>query len=433
MDHHPVDEALTPSTSLDELHISPQQQCDPTTPADLNSSSDPQSPAPSPTPTPLQPQAQAQTQPQPHSQSQSQPQPQPPTPLNVSQQPTSTDSTPTPTSLVQDTPSPVAPADTLQVLQLKAQLAQQQKVLMEINMEKERYLLDTQRLNEMIFKVKEKTLQRQEERKQLEINYDKHLRSLRATNDDTETIKLRLQQLKQNIDELATDLVTHGDHAQATRALRTFWLNLHKSIERMGDPLPPQRIKMLTEKFIMDVLVQNMNLTRFPGLSVSRHYDAMLEFFEIHDPSSSIRLRQELTMVMISKNQPNTDIHQALHMATLSNWKFLYSGLTEAYPFVYKQDKSDGKMYYGSKVRTLVEQAMFLGFAMKGQELDITAAETQEQSQSFDPEFMVDEDGQTAGVVEFCICPPFVVYADHPRPIEKGRVLCFTPPSTAVI
>ncbi|KAI9020881.1 hypothetical protein CLU79DRAFT_816835 [Phycomyces nitens] len=390
MDHHPVDEALTPSTSLDELHISPQQPCDPITP-ELNSPIDP--------------------------------------PLNVT--PTSTDAPKTPTNVVQDT-SPVVSPDTLQVLQLKARLAQQQMVLKNVNSEKERYILDTQRLNETIAKVKDKTAQRQEERKQLEINYDKHLRSLRATNDDTESIRLRLQQLKQNIDELATDLVTHGDHAQATRALRTFWLNLHKSIERMGDPLPPQRIKMLTEKFIMDVLVQNMNLTKFPGLSVSKHYDALLDFFEIHDPSSSIRLRQELTMVMVSKNQPNTDISKALHMATLSNWKFLYSGLSEAYPFVYKQDKADGKMYYGSKVRMLVEQAMFLGFAMKGQELDITAAETQEQSQLFDPEFMVDEDGQTAGVVEFCICPPFVVYADQPRPIEKGRVLCFVPPLTPV-
>ncbi|KAI7865952.1 hypothetical protein BDF14DRAFT_1819527 [Spinellus fusiger] len=312
---------------------------------------------------------------------------------------------------------------------LKAHLAHQQKVLHDYYAEKEHYVQESERLTEAIAAITEKTYQKQLEREQLQQNYETHLQSLRATKDTVDTIRVRLHTIKQNIASLATELIEKADPSVATHALQTFWLNLREPIERMGDPLPSPRIKMLTEKFIMDVLVQNMNLSTFPGLTIGQNYKTLIDFFEDYDPCLSIRLRQEITRVVVSKNTPGTEIHQVLRQAVLSNWKFLYAGLTKAFPFVYQQDKADAKMYYGSKVQMLVEQAMTLGFAMKGQEVDITAAETREQLQAFDPDFMVDEDGQMSGIVEFCICPPFVLYTETPRPIEKGRVLCSIPGS----
>ncbi|KAG0171157.1 hypothetical protein DFQ28_000236 [Apophysomyces sp. BC1034] len=320
--------------------------------------------------------------------------------------------------------TPIEPSPA--VTKLRAQLSKQRMVLDNMTFQKKQYQQDNDMLTEKIAKLKEKIQHRLQEKAQLEKKYNDYLQSMRATNDNLETITEKLRQLKQMISGVATDLLGHADPVTATRALCTFWLNLHEPIKKLGSPLPVDRMKMLTEKFMMDVLVQNMNLNVFPGLQVSSEYNELQSFFENHDPPFSIRLRQELALVVVSQNKPGSDVFRSLHQAVSANWKFLYGGLVKAYPYIYQHDKNepDVRKHYGGKVQVLVEQAMSLGFAMKGQEFDIAAADTRELTQEFDPELMEDEDGQGSGVVEFCICPPFVVYTEHPRTLEKGRVLC---------
>ncbi|ORZ05061.1 hypothetical protein BCR42DRAFT_443915 [Absidia repens] len=322
--------------------------------------------------------------------------------------------------------SPSAPKVHPMVAQLKAQLYQQRHILNNLEVERSQYKIDIQSLNDRLGQMKTKIQQRSEARQQLETNYREHLQSMRATSDDLESISLKLKQLKAKIRTLADELLEQVDPVTATNALRTFWLNLSDCIEGMGSPLPLHRVRLLTEKFMMDVLVQNMNLNVFPGLSVTDHYNDLSFWLEKYDTSFSTRLRQEMALVLVKKNTTGNDIHKKLHEAVQANWKFLYGGLIKAYPFMYHFDKheSDTRKHYGAKVQVLVEHAMALGIAMKGQEVDVAAAETRERAQHFDGALMIDEDGQSSGIVDFCICPPFVVYGPEVYTLEKGRVLC---------
>ncbi|CAO3618639.1 unnamed protein product [Cunninghamella blakesleeana] len=313
------------------------------------------------------------------------------------------------------------------VAQLKQQIYQQRHLLDTLEVERSQCKIDIQSLQERVNQTKIKSQQRAEAQKQLEGNYHDYLKSMRATPDDLKSIKQKLKQLKAKIRELADELLEQADPLVATQALRIFWLNLRDCIETMGDPLPLHRVRMLTEKFIMDVLVENMNLNLFPGLSQMDAYNEMAGFFEKYDNEFSIRLRQEMALVIVkNKNIRGSDVSKEISVTNQHKWRFLYSGLVRAYPFIYQFDKQEPNFsqHFGAKVHNLVELSMEIGFAIKGQEMDIAAAETKEKVQSFDPLYMVDEDGQTSGIVEFCICPPFVVYGNNNIVLERGRVLC---------
>ncbi|KAI8147712.1 hypothetical protein BJV82DRAFT_593069 [Fennellomyces sp. T-0311] len=325
------------------------------------------------------------------------------------------------------------------VAPLKAQLERRKRLLENLQVEQQQYQSDNKILSERIEALKAKQEQRRTDMKQLQDNFDKHVRSLRATNDDLDSVGEKIKSLKENINDLASVLVERGDAEAATKALSTFWLNLNSAIEEMGCPLPKHRLQMLTEKFMMDVLVQNLNLNVFPGVEIVDAYNQLQYWLEdnISDQNAAfpVRLRQEVALVVFkTETDKESDVYRSRHSALQNNWKYLYSGIVKAYPFVYQHDKAepDVRRHYGAKVQLLVDQAINLGLAIKGQELDVTAAAVTEGEQVFDPELMVDEDGQTSGTVCFCVCPPFVV--GNPAPIKtllKGRVLCNLSPKSA--
>lgn len=315
---------------------------------------------------------------------------------------------------------------------LKTMLACQRQVLQDLTAEHEQYEQEIKSLEERVEQLNAKRHQRSQDLSQLKANYDLHVRSLRATGDDRDSVRTKIEQLKQGMQELAIALVERADHTVATRALATFWLNLNQAITDLGCPLSPQRLQMLTEKFMMDVLVQNLNLNVFPGLDIVDQYNQLQYWLEDNytDQCANLptRLRQEIALVIHkTEADKSSQVYKSRHTALQNNWKYLYSGLVKAYPFVYQHDKAepDVRKHYGARVQMLVEQAISLGLAIKGQEEDITAAAVAEGEQSFDPETMIDEDGQTSGTVVFCICPPFVVgNLDSVRTLLKGRVLC---------
>lgn len=313
---------------------------------------------------------------------------------------------------------------------LQAQLARQKQILQELEAENERYQQDNRVLTDKLNKMREKKDQRQQDMQQLQSSYKEHIKALRATDDDLESIRGRIKQLRDNIGILAGMLVEKADAEIATRALGTFWLNLNETISEMGCPLSSLRLKMLTEKFMMDVLVQILNLNVFPGVEVVEDYNRLQYWLEDQNSCTRfpIRLRQEMALVVVKKDMDkDSDVYRSRHAALQNSWKYLYSGLVKAYPFVYQHDKAepDVQKHYGAKVQILVDQTISLGLAIKGQEVDITAAAVAEGEQLFDAELMIDEDGQTSGTVQLCVCPPFVAGdTSSVRVLAKGRVLC---------
>lgn len=151
-----------------------------------------------------------------------------------------------------------------------------------------------------IAKMEERRQQRQQDCQQLQKSYDEYVRSLRATDDDLDTIAKKLRRLKQMISALAGDFVETADPVRTTSVLRGLWLYLREPIERMGSPLPLNRIRMLTEKYIMDYLMLHMAPNDFPGLSVVKDYAKLDYWLRDTDHHIAIRLRQQLASCIVA-------------------------------------------------------------------------------------------------------------------------------------
>lgn len=285
-------------------------------------------------------------------------------------------------------------------------------------------------LNEMERRTQQRMFNRQKDQKQLLDNYNDHIRSRRATGDDHTSIHKKLQELKVMIKTLATDLGNHCEADIATQHISAFWINLKEPILKLGNPLPVNRIIMLTEKFLMDVLVQNMNYNTFTGLRISKPYTQLQMWFDRYETSFCTRLRQEMAKVVVSGNVPNSDIQEDIQKLNKAMYKSLYTSLLKSYPFIEQHDlaEKDTSKQYSSMIRAMVEQASQIGYAMRGQETEIAASAVEEGRESFKPETMVDEDGQTSGIVQFCVCPPFIMYGQGVDVLEKARVLCLPIP-----
>ncbi|KAI8885867.1 hypothetical protein K501DRAFT_214787 [Backusella circina FSU 941] len=274
--------------------------------------------------------------------------------------------------------------------------------------------------------MEERKALRQKDQKQLLDNYNEHIRSRRATNDDTNTIRMKLKDLKMMINDLSAELVQHCDQTTATKAIISFWVNLHEPISKLGTPLPSNRIMMLTEKFLMDVLVQNMNYNSFTGLKISPPYTRLHAWFDKYEPNFCTRLRQEIAKVVVQNNTPNSDIQAEINKLNKRMYASLYSSLLKAYPFIEAHDskEQDPNKQYQGKIKSMVELASVIGYAVRGQEVEIAAAAVGEGSECLDTKTMIDEDGQTSGVIQFCVCPPFIMYGNRTEVLEKARVLC---------
>lgn len=332
-------------------------------------------------------------------------------------------------------------------MNIQQMVQQQRQALRDLDSQKQLYSKDVTSLTEQLSNMQEKIKQRTHDMDLLQKNYQAHLRSVRSSDDNPETIATKLSQLRQQIHSLASELLPHAEPQTTTEKLSTLWLNLGASIDQLGKPLPPERIQMLTEKFMMDVLVQNLNINVFPGLSCNNDFLVLQQWFDQNDTSTffSTRLRQELSMLVVQNNTESGvgDIQQTWKKFVDRNWNHLYRGLQKAYP-TYLVKKSDTTVSeqamtvaneYGKKLRNLVEFTMSLGSAIKGQEVCITAVDVREGKQAFDAQLMDDEDGQTNGTIAFCVSPPFVVkISNRYEPLLKGRVLCFpstTPPPSS--
>lgn len=272
----------------------------------------------------------------------------------------------------------------------------------------------------------ERMLVRQKEQKQLIDNYTDHIRSRRATEDTPQTIHKKLLDLKSLIKHLSVELAKQCDPVIATKSISSFWINLHEAILALGNPLPKPRIEMLTEKFLMDVLIQTMNYNVFSGLKISAPYTQLQTWFDRYDPAFCTRFRQEIAKAVVSCNTPGSDVHQEIQKFNKRMYTSLYTSLMKAFPFIEQHDQQEKEPNnrYAVILMNMVELASHIGYAMRGQELEIAAAAIGEGSEPIDCQKMVDEDGKTSGTIQFCVCPPFIMYGNRIEVLEKARVLC---------
>jgi hypothetical protein len=221
--------------------------------------------------------------------------------------------------------------------------------------------------------------------------------------------------LRQHIQNASNELIPLISNNQVATRFKSLWLNLSNPIDQL-DLTQHECIQMLTEKFMMDVLIQNLNLNYFPGLSCNAESVMTLQdWLEVKTGSDfySTRLRQEVASIIMKQDQ------QLLEQPITKNWQYLYRGLQRVYPGLKDEQER-------TKLHALVTEAVLIGLAIKGQENLITAVDVKEGSQPLDPILMNEVQGKSSGIVTFCISPPFVMKMKDNRyhTLVKGLVYC---------
>lgn len=259
----------------------------------------------------------------------------------------------------------------------------------------------------------------EQEYTQIEHKFFEHTRAIRATDDDLSTIRDSFKLLKYSIARLIMTLNKKADKEKATEKFQSKWPAL------VTGEVEPAHINLLAEKLVHESLVQNIfRCPLYPGLEVNDAFSSVSNWLSSHGSPFSVRLRQQLAAIIV-KSQKDSELQQAAHAERTRVIDLIYNDLADVYhPFMRDNDAQvDEEKRYYAKVTDIVDKAMKLAIAIRGQEVDITTLDTKEGEQPFDEETMVDVKGKTAGTVRFCICPPFVGGDGEHGFLEKGKVV----------
>ncbi|KAL0093240.1 hypothetical protein F4703DRAFT_1730540 [Phycomyces blakesleeanus] len=267
---------------------------------------------------------------------------------------------------------------------------------------------------------------REMEYTQVEHSFFAHTRAIRATDDDLSTIRDSFKLLKYSITRVIMTLNKKADRATATECLVAAWPNLN-----VLDPNSPTKelesahINLLAEKKVHEHLVQSVfRCPIYPGLSVNESFAALNEWLISHDSKFNVRLRQQLASI-VAKNSKEGVIFQAGHAEKKKIADMIYNDIADIYaPFVRENDAAvEEDKRYSTKITDIVDKAMRLVVAIRGQDVDISTLDIEEGKQAFDEETMVDVKGKTTGIIRFCICPVFVGGDGEHGFLEKGKVV----------
>ncbi|CAO3613653.1 unnamed protein product [Cunninghamella blakesleeana] len=215
-----------------------------------------------------------------------------------------------------------------------------------------------------------------------------------------------------------------ADKEKAKNKFVTTWPNL-KLVNDNGELLEPSYINFLAEKLLHEHLVKSIfQCPMYPGLEINGAYDALSRWFTEHDSTFSVRLRQQLAVILV-KSKPDSELQQAVAKEKKRIADLIYQDLTEIYdPFIRENDSQvSGEKSYYYKISDIVDKAFKLTIAIRGQDVDISALNMDEGTQEIDEETMVDVRGKTTGTVRFCICPIFVGGDGEHGFLEKGKVV----------
>ncbi|KAI8367506.1 uncharacterized protein BYT42DRAFT_586513 [Radiomyces spectabilis] len=264
---------------------------------------------------------------------------------------------------------------------------------------------------------------REQEYTEIEHNFFELTRAVRATDDDLSTIRDSFKLLKYSIARMIMTLNKKADKAKATEKFVSIWPEL-TILEPTGE-LEPGLINLLAEKLVHMHLIQNVfRCPVYPGLSVNDAFSSLSKWLMDHDSQFSVRLRQQLASIIV-KSGKDGELQQAAQTEKIRIAELIYKDLADIYhPFIRENDESvDEEKRYFAKITDILDKALKLAIAMRGQEVDISTVDIEEGKQAFDEETMVDVKGKTSGVVRFCICPAFAGGDGEHGFLEKGKVV----------
>ncbi|CDH53432.1 hypothetical protein RO3G_00668 [Lichtheimia corymbifera JMRC:FSU:9682] len=261
------------------------------------------------------------------------------------------------------------------------------------------------------------------EQQQIEHRLFESTRAIRATDDDLSTIRDSFKLMKYGISRLVMTLNKKADRHTATNKFKQLWPQM---LENQNEDLESSQINLLAEKLIHQHLVNTVfECPLYPGVDVNDAFAAVSTWLVSHDSVEfPVRLRQQLAAI-IAKSSKESEVQMAAKAERDRITQAIYNDLADVYsPFLKENDKGvDEEKRYYAKVGDIVDKAMRLAIAMRGQDVEIVTKGAKEGEDQFNEETMVDVKGKTSGVVRFCICPAFIGGDGEHGFLEKGKVV----------
>ncbi|KAI8070472.1 hypothetical protein BC940DRAFT_296205 [Gongronella butleri] len=309
--------------------------------------------------------------------------------------------------------------------ELRQQLEQLHLQMVQVRKEVQGELERREQLQTELDETRRLYQDKEQEYSQIEHRFFQLTRAVRATDDDLSTIRDSLKLLKYNISRIILSLNKKADKDRAKAKYVAKWPHL-QLLDSNGDLAEPSFVNLLAEKLIHTVLVENVfQSPLYPGLDINDAYATLSQWFDQHDSTFAVRLRQQLAATIAKHNDPNLQATIANEKARLVT--LIYDELADIYhPFLRENDAQvpQDKSYH-TKIADIVDKTFKLVVAIRGQEVVIHALAIDEGKQALDEETMTDARGKTEGTVRFCVCPTFVGGDGDHGFLEKGKVVIF--------
>lgn len=290
----------------------------------------------------------------------------------------------------------------------------------EIQQEKAR----KEKLQADLVEVQKTSKEREVEYSAIEHSFFEHTRSIRATDDDLSTIRDSFKLLKYSIARLIMTLSKKADKARAADKFVKTWPHL-TILEIPTNEIESSLVNLLSEKLVHEHLVRSVfNVPVYPGLKVNEAYDALHHWLQAHSSQFSVRLRQQMAVV-IAKSNKESEIQLLAQKEKQRIAVAIYDDLAEIYhPFLRENDSTvEGEKSYLNKICDIVEKTLKLAIAIRGQDVEIATVPIEEGKAIFDEETMTEVKGRTSGIVRFSICPTFIGGDKEHGFLEKGKVV----------
>ncbi|KAG1461612.1 hypothetical protein G6F56_005689 [Rhizopus delemar] len=288
---------------------------------------------------------------------------------------------------------------TQELQELHAHISQR---MIAVTSEKQRH----QQLTEALAEAQRIYKSREAEYSAIEHTFFEHTRTVRATDDDLSTIREAFKILKYAITRLIMSLNKKADLDRARAKFSARWPHI---------TFEPALVNLLAEKMVHEHLIHSVFAHIYPGLKINAACRTLSHWLQ--ENQSTLCLRQQVAAI-IAKSPKDGEIQKEAEIEKEKIKTAIYQDLADVYHPYLNEDKGCHQ-----KLSDIVDRAVKLVVAIRGQDVDISTVSIEEGKQVLDEETMVEAKGRTSGVVQFCICPTFMGGDKEHGFLEKAKVV----------
>ncbi|ORZ24179.1 hypothetical protein BCR42DRAFT_365382 [Absidia repens] len=266
---------------------------------------------------------------------------------------------------------------------------------------------------------------RKDDYQRMEAKFYAHVKSIKATDDDLSTIQHEISHVSSQLNNLCMGLKAKMDNQAGSSFLLDRYSDHRQLLKNELDDtlfvLEPRHITMLTEKLIMEMLVEHIfDQPLHLGVSVNQAYDQVSHWMRRYNEDWAQRFRQQMSAILANQAQQH-DERDGIELACKDLVDNILQQLGHIYPELQKQ--GDYMNNQRKKIDNIVTRTARLNLAIKGQDIEIKHQHIQEGGQAeFDSTIMkADGKGKPDGQVLLVISPPFL--AVDPNDSEHGFII----------